>query len=208
MDELKKLLQSNIDEIKENKIRFVALCICFLVVVILFFSDENSGGEEIIISEASVSIENPDVAENVSADKKVFIVKNSATSNADKSITVVLGANSDSLYVHDPFKFPVEEKIEPLAPVEIPTVQPVIIAPPVAQESPKPAVKFILRGTAIIGDKKSALIQIISDNKNSDAENLILEIGEIINGKKIIDISQDFIIFDDGETVHLDIQTP
>lgn len=201
-----KFLQSNLEEIKQNKIRFAAVAICFSVAVILLLTDENSAGEEINLTE------NPAPVENAATDKKIIPVKDAKISAADKNITVVLGANSENLYVHDPFKFPPEEKVEEIAPVEIPKipeVQPVIITPPppVAQDSNKPEVKIILRGTAIIGDKKSALIQVISD-KNSAAENLIFEVGEILNGKKISNITQDYLTFDDGEILYLDILSP
>lgn len=200
---LQNFWQNDLKEIKESPVRFGGLLICFIAAVILFFTDDD-GGEEINLSESPAPVE---TVENVSGDKKIVPVKIAATSDADKNITVVLGANSDSLYVHDPFKVPVEEKIEEPSPVEIPTVQPVIIAPPVAQDSIKPVVKIFLRGTAVIGDKKSALIQIISD-KDSAAENLILEIGDNLDGKKIIDINQDFVTFDNGEILSLDIVSP
>ena len=105
-----------------------------------------------------------------------------------------------NLFISDPFKIPEKEKIEP--PPELP---PVIIAPPVAQV-PISNEKFILRGTAIIGNNKTALIQKISEDKKSDAENLILGIGDNLNGKKILDIAADSVIFEDGETLHLEIR--
>ena len=83
-----------------------------------------------------------------------------------------------------------------------------IIAPPVAQVD-NPKEKFVLRGTAIIGANKSALVQkIFVDKKNSDAENLILNIGDSLNGKRVIDIGVDCLILDDGETLYIDIQSP
>ena len=202
---LQNFWQNDLKEIKESPVRFGGLLICFIATIILFFTDDG-GGEEINLSENPAPVE---TVENVSGDKKIVPVKIAATSDADKNITVVLGANSDSLYIHDPFKVHVEEKIEEPSPVEIPTVQPVIIAPPppVAQDSIKPVVKIFLRGTAVIGDKKSALIQIISD-KDSAAENLILEIGDNLDGKKIIDINQEFVTFDNGENLPLDILSP
>ena len=201
MDELKKFWQANLAEIQENKIRFAAILICLVLAVIASFS-EDSGGEKVTVAENPAPVEN---VKPVDADKKVVPVK--FNSNADKNITEVLGADSNELYVFDPFKVPPKEKIE----VETPPLpaQPVIITPPpvVAQEPPKPAIKFLLRGTAIIGDKKSAILQkIVDEEKISDAENLIVEIGEILNGKKILDIAPDSLTFDDGETLYLDIQ--
>lgn len=207
-DKLKNFWQKDLNELKENPLRFGGLLICFIAVVALFFSDDG-GGEQINISENPAPVENVKT-ENVKTpanDTKVIAVKNAKNSSADKNITVVLGANSEELIVHDPFKVPQKEKIETPPPAEILTVQPVII-PPVAQEPPKLSEKFILRGTAIVGYKKSALIQMISNDKNSAAENLILEIGDTLGGKKIIDISQDFLTFDDGEILFIDLQSP
>jgi len=207
-DKLKNFWQKDLKELQENPLRFGGLLICFIAVVALFFSDDG-GGEQINISENPAPVENVKT-ENIKTpanDTKVIAVKNAKNSSADKNITVVLGANSEELVVHDPFKVPQKEKIETPPPAEIPTVQPVII-PPVAQEQPKLSEKFILRGTAIVGYKKSALIQMISNDKNSAAENLILEIGDTLGGKKIIDISQDFLTFDDGEILFIDLQSP
>lgn len=204
-DKLKNFWQKDLNELKENPLRFGGLLICFIAAVALFFSDD--GGEQVNISENPVPVENVETPAPVANDTKVIAVKNAKNSSDDKNITVVLGANSEELIVHDPFKVPQKEKIETLPPAEIPTVQPVII-PPVAQEQPKLSEKFILRGTAIVGYKKSALIQMISNDKNSAAENLILEIGDTLGGKKIIDISQDFLTFDDGEILFIDLQSP
>ena len=205
-DKLKNFWQKDLNELKENPLRFGGLLICFIAAVMLFFSDDG-GGEQINISENPAPAETVEKPATVANNTKIITVKNAKNSSADKNITVVLGANSEEIIVHDPFKIPQKEKIDTPPPVEIPTVQPAII-PPVAQEPPKPSEKFILRGTAIVGDNKSALIQIISNDKNSSAENLILEIGDTLGGKTIIDISQDFLTFDDGEILFIDIQSP
>ena len=189
-----KFWRDNLKEIQENKIRFAAVLICFVFVVILFFSDDS--GEEIILAENPAPVE---FSENIGAGTKIIAVKNSATSNLGENVKVVIGANSEDLFVHDPFKIPPKEKVKP---VEIPTE---ITPPPVAQIPTLPNEKFILRGTAIIGKNKSALVQKISGNDKNE-ENLILEIGDTINGKKIFDISTDSLILEDGETLYIDIQ--
>lgn len=205
-DKFKNFWQKDLNELKENPLRFGGLLICFIALVILFFSDDG-GGEQINTSKNPAPVETVEKPATVANDTKIITVKNAKNSNADKNITVVLGANSENAVVHDPFKIPQKEKFDTPPPAEIPTVQPAII-PPVAQEPPKLSEKFILRGTAIVGYNKSALIQIISNDKNSAAENLILEIGDTLGGKKIIDISQDFLTFDDGEILFIDIQSP
>ena len=196
--QLKDFWQKELQEIQENKIRFAGLCICFIVLAGLFLADDG-GGDEITLNETPT----PEVIETANTNKNIVTVKNSAVPTADKNIKIVRGANSDGLFISDPFKIPEKEKIEP--PPELP---PVIIAPPVAQV-PISNEKFILRGTAIIGANKSALVQkIFVDKKNSDAENLILNIGDSLNGKRVIDIGVDCLILDDGETLYIDIQSP
>ena len=205
-DKLNDFWQKDLKEIKENPARFAALIFCFVVAAILLLTDENSAGEEINLAENPAPVETPAPAENLPADKKVVAIKNAATANADKNIAVVLGANSDELYIFDPFKSPPKENVQP-PPPEIP---PVIIQPPPAAQVPAaPNFKFILRGTVIVGDKKSALIQkIIPNEKNSGDENLIFEIGDSLNGKKILDINQESVTFEGGEILYLDILTP
>ena len=188
-----KFWRDNLKEIQENKIRFAAVLICFVFAVILFLSDDS--GEEIILAENSAPVE---ISENVDAGTKIIAVKNSATSNLGENVKVVIGANSEDLFVHDPFKIPPKEKVKT---VEIPTET----APPPVAQIPTSNEKFILRGTAIIGNNKSALVQKISGNDKNE-ENLILEIGDTLNGKKIFDISTDSLILEDGETLYIDIQ--
>ena len=190
----KDFWQKEIKEIQENKFRFAGLCICFVVAAVLFLS-EDDGGEEIILSENPAPVE-----ENLDADAKIITVQNSAAPVANKNIKVALGANSDELIIYDIFKVPPKEEVETVE--EIP---PVIVLPPVAQVDNLKE-KFVLRGTAIIGNNKTALIQKISEDKKSDAENLILGIGDNLNGKKILDIAADSVIFEDGETLHLEIR--
>ena len=190
-EKFKDFLKEELKEIQENKLRVTGLCICFVLAVILFLTDD-SGGEEIILTETPAPIE---TAENVDAGKKIIAVQNSTVPNFNENIKIVLGANSDDLFIHDPFKIPPKEIVKP---AEVPAVK---IAPPVAQVTEK----FILRGTAIIGNSKTALIQKISANDKSE-ENLILVIGDNINGKKIVEIATDCVILEGGEILFLDIQ--
>lgn len=191
--QLKDFWQKELKELQENKIRFAGLCICFILAAGLFLADD-SGGEEIILTDTPP----PEVVETSNTNKNIVTVKNSAVSTADKNIKIVLGANSDGLFISDPFKIPEKEKMEP--PPELP---PVIIAPPVAQV-PISNEKFILRGTAILGENKSALIQKIFGDKKSDTENLILNIGDTLNGKRIVEIGVDAVTLEDGETLYID----
>ena len=191
-DELKKIWQNDLKEIRENKIRFAGLCISFIIAAGLLLTDD-SGGEEIILTETPPS----EVVETSDTNKNIVTIKRAENSNVNENIKIVIGANSDDLFVGDPFKVPMKEKIE--KPPELP---PVIISPPVAQVK----TKFILRGIAIVGANKSAIVQKIIDNdKKAGEENLILGLGDNINGKKIVDIATDSVILEDGEILNIDL---
>ena len=193
-----KFWQENLKEIQENKIRFAAICICFAVAAVLFLS-EDSGGEEIILADNPAPVENIDTPKKPDANTKIVPVKNSSVLN--ENVKILIGANSADLIVGDPFKIPPKEKVIP--PPELPPViiQPVAQVPTLTEE-------FVLRGTVIIGDNKTALIQKISDGKKSKDGQLILRIGDNLNGKRIVDIGTDSVIFEDGENLYINIQTP
>ena len=195
MDEfLKKFWQDNLTEIRENKFRFAAICFCFVAAVVLFFANDDDG-EEIILTENPAPAEFAETAENPDTNKKIIVLNSPAISSGKQNIKIVSGANAEALFVHDPFKIPIKEKIQPQPEIILPSVEEI---PPVSNE------KFILRGTAIIGDNKSALVQKISSVKDSDAENLILGIGEDFNGKMIIEITPDFLILIDGTKIFIE----
>ncbi len=185
-DDLKIFWQQNLKEIRENKLRFSMLLIALALVLILALSNSESGEE--------ISLTEPPQIETA----EEFV----PVSNAN--VIVALGADSGDLLVQNPFK--AEPEIEPppaeiLPPIpEIPSQPEIIIPQIVAQDEPKSAEKFILRGTAIIGGTKSALIQ-----KNSSEDNLIVKIGDTLSGKIIIDIAQDSLTFDDGSTMILNL---
>ena len=187
MDELKKFLRHDLDELKANKIRVAALAVCFGVLLIFWVVDDGSGGEEILIDAPPVTADLP---------AKVLPV-----SKTPDGVTKVLGANADALFIGDPFA--VEEKPEPpptpQPPQPLPQipepVAPVVIQPPEV-EPPKPKEPITLTGTAISGDNKTAMIL-------RGKETLFLTIGEELDGRRIIEITPEAVTFDDGERVCL-----
>lgn len=186
-DGLKKFLQSELNELKENKIRATALGVCFIVVLFFWISDDSSDGEEIILNEKP-----PPITKDLPV--KVLPVEK----NPD-GVTIVLGANADELFIGDPFAG--EEKPKPATSPPKATVEPappVVIQPPPQPVQPveKPKEKIILTGTAISGDNKAAMFL-------RGKETLFLTIGEEVGGKKISDISPDFVTFEDGKRVYL-----
>lgn len=196
-EELKKFLNRELAELRENKIRAIAIGVLFVGLLIYWFmSDEKS--EEIILTEE------PSVTKDELPVAKDLFVKVSSVEKSPDGVTPVLGANSDTLFVGDPFE--VEEKIEAepsppppvIPPPPIPQITPpVVIQPPSVIEKPAaPKEQVVLTGVAISGETKMAMIL-------RDKETLFLTVGEEIGGRKIIDITPEFVTLDDGERVYM-----
>ena len=179
-DELKKILQRELEELKQNKIRAIALGVCFVILLIFWISDDTSGGEEIILNETPP----PPVTKDLPV--KVLPVE-----KTPDGVTLVLGANADELFIGDPFAG--KEKPKPPPKVEFPP--PIIFQPPQEKIS-EPVEKIILTGTAISGANKLAMFL-------RGKETVFLTIGEEIGGKKIFDISPDFVTFEGGEKIFI-----
>ena len=190
-DALKNFWDKNLEEIRANKIRFGAILI-IAAAAIIFALSESAASDSKIILDAPAPAEIPAVVQPAAAEK----------------VKPVLGANSSELYVQDPFKAPaVEIPAPPPAAVE-PTVEilpeiPVAQIPPAIVQPPKPAEIFLLRGTAINGDSKSALIHKISGENKSAAENLIVSLGDFLGTRRVVDITANFIALDDGSKIFL-----
>lgn len=191
-DKLKKFLNRDLDELKRNKVRVIALGVCFVVLLIFWISDNTSGGEEISLDETTPA-ENPPAPVTKDLPVKVLPVEKSPD-----GVTIVLGANADALFIGDPFAG--EEKPKP-PPKSSP--KPNIPLPPVAIqtppqppqiEKPKAQEKIFLTGTAISGDIKTAMFL-------RGKETLFLTVGDEIGGRRIVDISSDFVTFADGTSL-------
>lgn len=199
-DLIKNFWQDNLEEIRANKIRFGVIIALFIFAVIVALAD-NSSGEEISLNEPAPTIPAEKPAENIIPVQNNF--------PASDNLTAVVGANSSELIVHNPFQkptpkfIPASEKIpepEP-EPIELPQI---FIPPPVptvAQEPEKTAEKFILRGTAITGNQKSAIINKISSGDTR--ENFIVNIGDTLGGRRVVEIFADSVILEDGTKISI-----
>ena len=187
-DKLKEILQHELDELKQNKIRAIALGVCFIVLLIFWLTDDSSDGEEINLNETTIA-EAPPATKDLPV--KILPVEKSAD-----GVTLVMGANADPLFIGDPFAG--NEKPKPPPKVVTPPVPPIVIQPPQIPEQPKPQPQeeIILTGTAISGTNKTAMFL-------RDKKTIFLTIGEEIGGKKILDITPDFVTFEDGERVFI-----
>ena len=190
-DELKNFLSRELNELKQNKIRAIALVACFIVAVIFWTIDDSSGGEEIVLDDA------PPVTKDLPV--KVLPVEKSPD-----GMTIVLGANADALLIADPFA--VEEKpapppkSQPPPPPPTPPLpaipSPVTIQPPPAPQVEQPREQFILTGTAISGNNKTAMF--LRGN-----ETLFKTIGDELGGRRIVDITPEFVTLDNNERIFL-----
>ena len=197
---MKDFLKSQLEEIRENKLRFGLLIICLVVAIIYAFADSFDSGEEINLDapQKVAQVESP--AKNISSTSEKVTV------TSDK-VKAVIGANADDVFIYDPFKNPAPAKVDEPVKVDevdlkktLPPTEPAIVTPPAVEVPTPPEDNFILRGTAL-ANNKTAMVEKISNGK---AEMLFLQIGEKINGKAIIDIAQDFIILDDGNILYIE----
>lgn len=188
-DELRKFLNREVEELKQHKIRTVALVVLFVVLLIFWANDYNSAGEEINLSEPTAD-DAPPVSKNLSVSLPVEKSRN--------GVTFVIGANADELFIGDPFAGE-EKTMPPPSPAPPPPKIPANPFPPL-QNQPLPQIpklaeeKIILMGTAITAENKMAMFA-------KGTEILFLTIGDKLNGRLIIDISPDFVTFEDGEVL-------
>ena len=189
-DELKEILRREIEELKQNKIRVITLVACFILLLFFLITDDSFDGEEIVLIE-----EPPPITKDLPV--KVLSVPKS-----QDGVKTVMGANAGRLFIGDPFA--VEEKPQPTPPpiIQKPTPPLPKIPPPsiVIEPKPEPIIEqpkeqIILTGTAISGENKMAMF--LRGN-----ETLFLTIGEEIDGRKISDITPDFVTFDNGERIY------
>lgn len=186
-DELKKFLQGKLEVLKQNKIRVIAVIVCFVFFLAFWLSEDDFNSEEIILNDK------PPLTKDLP-------VKPLPVERKSDGVKIVLGANADELFIGDPFAG--EDKPKPKPQPPKPVVEPVpqiVIQPPpqpLIIEQPKPQEKIILVGTAISGDNKTAMFL-------REKETLFLTVGEEISGKKISDISVEFVTFEDGQRAYM-----
>lgn len=225
-------INEEIEELQQHKLRFFALFFSLLISIALIFTED---GEETIeinttsqIEETTVNSNEEDVKpDKKNSNKKVISVKKDSNKSEREKVVAVLGANSDELYVGDPFQS-YEEPLPKIQekPVEISAIpQQVPIIPPMPDKTlnlpPIPSVvpqitesvndpkktveqEFILTGTVVNFNKKSAVVQKISttQGQNKRIEDLILNVGDSLEGHQIVDITPSAVLFDDGHRIN------
>lgn len=244
-DELKQKLrdfwQNELEEIRQNKIRVFALIFSAFIAVALMFSEDSGEKIDVVnsekVEESAEITPKKNIDEDKRQNKKVISVKKAENKNDGEKIVAVIGANSEELYVGDPFqseeekpasvkqevsknenipqqvpiippqapKIPVQSSELPPIPDMSAELPPIPSATPVKlAENINPAAEFVLTGTAINSDKKAAVVKKISTSqgKNEREENMLLVVGDVLDGRQVVDITEDSIVFDDGNNIH------
>ena len=178
-DELKEFLRRELEELKRNKIRVAAIGVCLVILIVIWTVDDSSRGEEIDLSPATV--DKPPATKDLP--KKPLPAQ-----IVIDGVTPVLGANADALIIADPFAGAEKPKPPPK------TVEPVKLQPPPIIPQP-PHEKVTLTGTALGANKIAMFLR--------GKETIFLTIGDEINGRQIVDITADFVMFADGGRVYL-----
>ena len=180
---MKDFLRHELEELKQNKVRVIALIVCFVAVLVFWIIDDSFSSEEIILNDE------PPLTKDLPV--KVLPVEKSPD-----GVTLVIGADADELFIGDPFAG--EDKPKTTSQVTPPLVPHILIQPPPQPitQPEQPKERIILTGTAISGEVKMAMFL-------RDKETLFLTVGEEVGGKKISDISAEFVTFEDGERVYL-----
>ena len=204
---MKDFLKAQLDEVRENKLRFGLLVVAFFAAIIFAVTDYFERGEEIDLEPQKISQVEP---VQTTADEKPVAQK---VSVANENVKAVIGANADEIYIYDPFKDPAPKVKVESPKVEVPVkaeeaksspIEPVIVikpTPDVPAPPKPPEEKFVLQGIAL-GENKVAMVQKISEGKV--IEMLFLKIGDKLQGKKISDIAEDFLTFDDGNRMYFE----
>ena len=196
MDELKTLLaewfRSKLDELKQNKVRVIALGVCLVMLLAFKLTDDGSDVEEI-------EVDAPPLTKDLPVQKLPEKVPAQVSESPD-GVKIVLGANNETLYVGDPFAVPPKPKpapkVEPPPKIELPPIPPPKTIQQPQTEPPATKEKIILTGTAISGTNKTAMF--LRDKKTE-----FLSVGDEIGGRIISDITPDFVKFNDGTRLYL-----
>lgn len=199
---LKKFLERERDEIIQHKQRFIAIIVAFVASIICIFAfntDEETTTQSTDPKKVVETADNKPVqkSKNKSAERKSIL-------GLDK----IVAENE----IVNPFKVDIEKPPE-VKNSEIKTDVKTINQPTLSIKNvlPKDEEKIILtlNGTAISGDKKMAIIQrnIVNKHNSKDEkkqiESLLLNVGDSVDGRKIIDIGKNFVAFDDGQKLYI-----
>ena len=189
-DKLAEWFRRDFDELKKDKVRVIATVVFLVILVAFKLTDDDPDVEEI-------DLDSPPLTKDLPVQKLPAKVPAQKPESLD-GVKIVLGANSEPLYVGDPFAAPPKPKpapkVEPPPKIELPPIpSPQIQLPP---QPSAPKEKIVLTGTAISATNKTAMF--LRDKKTE-----FLTVGEEIGGRIISDITPEFVTFKDGTRLYL-----
>ena len=217
MDRLRELipqefLDSELAELKAHKFRIAALFFSMIGLLIVVFVDDAE-----TVSKSTVIVEKP--LEEESRGVEISDPK------SDRRAEIIgLARASEDVKLINPFAVDLPKPPpEPIViPITAPPPPPKLSAPPLESKQFEkksiekitsapiaPRILLTLKGTAISDEKKIAVVhrEIVtakSDEKSGGSvENRLLKIGEVLDGRTVVDIGRDFVAFDDGERLEL-----
>lgn len=185
-----KLFSEELNEIKEHKIRVGLLSLSLFISIIFLITNLE---EEVNAIESPKQIEKP-------VEEKRTTVKNET-----KSIKIAgLEKSIKDVELQNPFKSDLIKEVKEEEKQQS-QIQEKVISQPRIED--KTQTILILKGTAISGDKKMAIIKCGILKSNSEDKNqidtLTVKVGDEVAGRKIIDIDKKFVAFDNGERLYL-----
>ena len=205
-----KIYDKEINEIKQNKKRF-GVIIVTLMTSLLMFTFTNNDDEIVSTSE----VETPKATAKAEDE-------NSAKSKGTAKLTKIAGLEkaTEDVKLVNPFKVDVQEpkvaefKTENKPVINTPAFNPPKPTMPIKTDESSEKIVFTLKGIAISGDKKMAIIQRSTADKNnskdtksstdtSTQESFILNLGDEVAGRRIVEIDKFSVTFDDGYKLYI-----
>ena len=219
--QLNKFLDRELKEIRKNKRRILTLFACVLFAIGIFVFANSGEKIDNNSNEAVPKVDTKKLNDKSNSDKKTES-KLTAIKGLERAAANVELINPFKVDIQNPAPVVDNKPVEAAKVPPTPTIAPVISPTQSAQTEntePKEKIILILKGTAISGDKKMAVIQreIIKNHKskednepkdpqnktsNNKIESYQLSIGDEIDGKIILDIGRNFIVFDNDEFLY------
>ena len=206
---IKDFYYRELNEIREHKTRLGAIMTSLVASLMIFTFTSNE--------------EDAKITSDTETPKAVVKTDNKAKNNETNSkLTRIAGLEkaSEGVELINPFKVDVKEsqvaesKSENKPVMNAPAFNPPKPTAPIKADEPFEKIILTLKGTAISGDKKMAIIQRSTVDKNnsknsktskdnSKQESFILSLGDEVDGRKIIDIDKFSVTFDDGYRLYI-----
>lgn len=211
--ELRNVLDSEFVELRANRRRvgFLLFAVLALTIILLFDGERESSmrtAQSVEETPSNVEESGEEAIEEPieSADRRTEII---GLARASEDVKLI---NPFAVDLPKPPPEPMIVQITAPPPPPRLSVQPTVEAK-IEPIEPPLRVALTLQGTAISDDKKFAMVhrRIVSNKDQSGnqsdvgTKNILLRIGETIEGRKVVDIGKNYVEFDDGERLELNL---